>query len=81
MSAPTYLLFAGDDYYPDGGWEDYRGAFGSVESAKAAVRPSDDWAHVVSWGMRAVVEEMHSRMSSKGFHVGEYVRVWEAPRA
>ena len=27
-----YLLFAGSDYYPCGGWDDYRGAFDTLET-------------------------------------------------
>ena len=45
-----YLLFAGDAYYPQGGWWDFVGAFGSVEKAKEAkggVRRAYDWAHIV----------------------------------
>jgi hypothetical protein len=28
-----YLLFAARDYYPDGGWRDFKGDFNSVEEA------------------------------------------------
>lgn len=28
-----YLLFAGDNYYPDGGWDDFRGSFSCVSDA------------------------------------------------
>jgi hypothetical protein len=31
-----FLLFAGDDYYPEGGWEDFRDAFAESEAAVAA---------------------------------------------
>jgi hypothetical protein len=34
-----YLLFAFDDYYPCGGWKDYRGNFDSiVEALESALR-------------------------------------------
>lgn len=33
-----YLLFAGDAYYPGGGWSDYQGSFSSVKAALDAVR-------------------------------------------
>jgi hypothetical protein len=43
-----YLLFAGDKYYPSGGWHDCRGAFESILAAmKAAVEGQYDWWHVV----------------------------------
>ena len=32
-----FLLFAGEEYYPSGGWYDFRGAFDTVEEAKLAV--------------------------------------------
>lgn len=29
----SYLLFAFDKYYPVGGWDDYRGAYATLEEA------------------------------------------------
>lgn len=41
-----YLLFAGDKYYPEGGWKDYRGAFGTLEDAEAAAfAGAPEWGH------------------------------------
>lgn len=31
-----FLLFAGEHYYPRGGWEDWRGRFETLDEAKAA---------------------------------------------
>jgi len=42
-----YALFAGDYYYPSGGWNDFRGSFETVEAAVDAVAPHYDWYHVV----------------------------------
>jgi hypothetical protein len=45
-----FLLFAGDTYYPSGGWGDYKGSFPSYELAREAARPHDnrgDWWHIV----------------------------------
>jgi len=48
------LLFAGETYYPRGGWEDFIGYFPSVEAAKdTALRRENDgyefgWAHIVN---------------------------------
>jgi hypothetical protein len=36
-----YLLFAGDYYYPAGGWKDFYGAFESLEEAEARVEIRD----------------------------------------
>ena len=60
MSEPLkrYAVFAGDIYYPAGGWSDFKGSFDLPDDAKAeAVRwtspakgrqyPRHDWAHVV----------------------------------
>ncbi len=33
-----YLLFAGDMYYPCGGWEDFKDDFDTVEEAREGVR-------------------------------------------
>lgn len=45
-----YMLFAGDTYYPLGGWEDFKGFYPSVESAKDALLAMDykpDWWQIV----------------------------------
>jgi hypothetical protein len=43
-----YLLFAGDNYYPAGGWFDARGVFNNVSEAHAYFRGTDfQWGHVV----------------------------------
>lgn len=49
---PEYLLFAGDDYYPRGGWEDFQGAFASFGAAELALSGEEGakWAHVAHDG-------------------------------
>lgn len=43
-----YLLFAGPDYYPAGGWGDFRGDFATPEEAEEyAESLSQDWHHIV----------------------------------
>lgn len=45
-----YLVFLGDDFYPCGGWEDFRGDFDSLEEALNYIKsqePNYSWAHVV----------------------------------
>lgn len=34
--SPRYLLFAGSQYYPRGGWHDFQGAFNSLPAAHTA---------------------------------------------
>ncbi len=47
-----FLVFAGSNYYPVGGWEDRQGSFNSLAEAIAsakmvAKREFDGWWHVV----------------------------------
>ena len=48
------LLFAGDIYYPGGGWCDYVGEFPTVSDAQQHINDTatrtDVWAHIVSEG-------------------------------
>ncbi len=32
-----YLLFAFNEYYPGGGWNDFQGSFGTLEEVRAAL--------------------------------------------
>ena len=48
----SHLLFAGNDYYPAGGAEDFIASFDSLEAAKTAHDPSQfkydgGWANVL----------------------------------
>lgn len=46
-----FMLFAGDSYYPAGGWRDFIGVFPSVEAAVEHFKSGSwDWYHVVSFG-------------------------------
>jgi hypothetical protein len=47
-----YLIFGGDDYYPEGGWKDYKGSSKTLEQAKiiAATLKNVDWWHIVKDG-------------------------------
>jgi len=54
----TLLLFAGDNYYPVGGWNDFRGQFQSETDALAAVAKGDwDWWHLVDPQTLKIVRE------------------------
>lgn len=57
-----YLLFAGEEYYPSGGWNDFRGAFDTLEEARlAAFEPRGCeygyWFHVVDTQTMKEVDE------------------------
>lgn len=43
------MLFAGCNYYPYGGWEDYQGTFETVEEAVKKLMGLG-WAHIVMGG-------------------------------
>lgn len=51
-----FALFAGEAYYPFGGWEDFHGVYDSLEAAREAAR-GYDWAHVVDLAARELVWE------------------------
>jgi hypothetical protein len=51
-----YLLFAGYQYYPDGGWEDFKGGFDTLQECSDAYvlwystgggSPHGRWAQIV----------------------------------
>jgi len=43
-----FLVFAGDAYYPTGGWEDFRGSFVTLEAARAFLSGyPHDWGHII----------------------------------
>lgn len=46
-----FLLFTYDQYYPSGGWNDFRGIYPDIETAKKAAkeRNAENW-HVVEFG-------------------------------
>jgi hypothetical protein len=50
-----FLLFVGSNYYPRGGWKDYRGGFHSIDAAVADV-PTDQNRYEYSGGWYQVVD-------------------------
>ena len=47
-SLKRFLLFAGDTYYPCGGWHDFIGSYDSYEEAAAnGDIDRNDWWHVI----------------------------------
>jgi hypothetical protein len=45
-----FLVFAGDDYYPSGGWHDLVGDFDSLEEARNVATKSEKrghWSHII----------------------------------
>ena len=59
-----YILFAGDYYYPSGGWLDFKGRFLSIESAKnylLQIKESYpyEWWHIVDEERNEIVEDSY----------------------
>jgi hypothetical protein len=66
-----YLVFAGDTYYPSGGWNDFQRSFDKLEEAVKAMEyyrdigdiyednsghDKKDWGHVVDTQSMTIVE-------------------------
>lgn len=58
-----FLLFAGQAYYPSGGWDDFAGSFLTLDEARSAARKmkrtsyqGDWWWHIVDLATSSVVE-------------------------
>lgn len=61
-----FALFAGDQYYPRGGWEDCQGVFATQEAAEARFHQGQhyddfDWGHVVDLSRQTVVVRLPQR--------------------
>lgn len=53
-----YIVFAGSDYYPGGGWGDFRGDFDTLEEARALIKTllDYDWQQIVDTFTKEEVE-------------------------
>ena len=56
-----FLVFAGLDYYPEGGWSDFIGAYDTLDEAKANCPEIDpftiDWNQIVDLNTHKIVYE------------------------
>lgn len=52
-----YLLFAGEYYYPSGGFNDYKGSFDSIEEAISNVMSYHDWYHIVDLDTLKIIKD------------------------
>ena len=57
-----YLVFAGADYYPSGGWGDFIDSFDDIDEARAAA-PDCDWQEVVDKDTGEVVHRRNGRIA------------------
>lgn len=58
---PRYFLFGGDQYYPAGGWDDFKGSFETAEDAWRAASIGWDWWHIVDTTSGEIVEDSQAR--------------------
>lgn len=55
-----FLLFAGDHYYPAGGWVDFKDSFLTLENAKDAAAKTyarEDWYHIIDTETGEIVDQ------------------------
>lgn len=51
-----FLAFAGEEYYPEGGWRDFKGDFNDFESAKSLLlEEKNDWAQIFDTEAQKIV--------------------------
>ena len=58
-----FLLFAGDNYYPAGGMEDFKGDFDTVDEAlekMIIIKLRCDWFHIYNWQERKIIQKVAS---------------------
>lgn len=79
MSEPMrYLLFAGDSYYPEGGWHDFVGKFRTLKACKESLPAHGcDWAHIVDLDTMKIVA-YYLKPYPRGLRIrkGERKRGW-----
>lgn len=53
-----FALFACDQYYPCGGWDDFKGSFDSVHDALTELATTScDWWHIIDLTSGEKIEE------------------------
>ena len=63
----NYLLFAGNEYYPEGGANDLQDRFDTLKDAMAAHDPAKyDWAHILCLDSLNVVKHFHTEKWNDG---------------
>lgn len=53
-----YLLFAGQDQYPTGGWGDFKGDFDTIEDAYQSNKGTIDWWEIVDSETGQVIKDI-----------------------
>ena len=42
-----FIVFAGDNYYPGGGWDDFQGSYETLQEALTEAPALGEWWHIV----------------------------------
>jgi hypothetical protein len=74
------MLFAGTNYYPSGGWEDFKGYFNSIEDAMKFINDDKDLSYC-SWCHIVIDNKIILQGSSKYNHnTKDGKMIWEKPQ-
>lgn len=76
-----YLLFAGSDYYPEGGMKDYRFSHDTIEECEyfffndkeLLANFSDNWGQIVEYSSMKVVKLLGSIEYHEKDHINEKI--------
>lgn len=65
-----FLVFAGQNYYPQGGWDDFHGSYDTLEEAEEAACnavshalhgwQAEDWSHIVDTEIGKIARSAHT---------------------
>lgn len=69
----AYLVFAGDDYYPAGGWDDFKADVDTYKEAVEIARRAIEQGH--SWTQ--IIHEKKAADSPQSGPDGELAKEWE----
>lgn len=67
-----YLLIAGDFYYPQGGTEDWKGCYATIEEAKARITTEEIPILFMQGKRKGQVKEIHKSFLLDGYHIDWY---------
>lgn len=69
-----YWLFAGQDYYPNGGMDDFKGDRDDLEDLKTYIKKMEacEWAHIYDSFLLKIILEAHDVSTS----YSEYIYEW-----
>lgn len=80
-----FLVFAGSDYYPQGGWDDFicsRPILSeAIFYAKDQLNKSAEWAHVVDFESLQIVRKYPLPKKTKPHKKDEKMYLWTAIKA